>query len=94
MIWSRRPRQKEDSCGPSAVVQPSDQQLNVHPTEVDCDLAVVCQGPERLPQLSTSFGSDDRATGRKSSESLQLDVEQVGRLIEIIEVAFPEVGGH
>lgn len=69
---------------------PSKQALKVHPTEVDCEFAVVGDGMRRVLHLST-FGSDDRSSDRKSSQSLQLDIEQARRLTEIIEEAFPEL---
>lgn len=72
---------------------PSNQRLSVHPTEVDCEWAVVEDGAERLLHLST-FGSDDRASERKSSQSIQLSLEQAQRLVAIIEEAFPELGSQ
>ncbi|PWU59465.1 hypothetical protein DLE60_16285 [Micromonospora globispora] len=69
---------------------PSQQRVKVHPTEVDCEHAVIDDGSQRLLHLST-FGSDDRASERKSSQSMQLDVEAARQLLEIIEGAFPEL---
>lgn len=69
---------------------PSNQSLRVHPTEVDCEFGVVDDGSVKLLHLST-FGSDDRAGDRKSSQSLQLDVEQAQRLVEIIDATFPQI---
>uniref|UniRef100_UPI001C603AD8 hypothetical protein n=1 Tax=Pseudonocardia nigra TaxID=1921578 RepID=UPI001C603AD8 len=51
---------------------------------------VVGEGPQRLLHLST-FGSDDRVSDRKSSQSLQLNIEQARQLVEIIEMVFPEM---
>jgi hypothetical protein len=64
--------------------------VSVHPTEVDCEFTVVDEGMGRFLHLST-FGSDHRASERKSSQSLQLDVDQARRLVEIIEGTFPEI---
>ena len=69
---------------------PSHQRVKVHPTEVDCEHVVIDDGSQRLLHLST-FGSDDRASERKSSQSLQLDVEAARQLLEIIEGAFPQL---
>ncbi len=69
---------------------PSSQNVRVHPTEVDCEYVVIKEGPHRLLHLST-FGSDDRASERKSSQSLQLDMDRARELIEILNHAFPEI---
>ncbi len=37
----------------------------------------------------STFGSDDRARDRKSSQSLQLNVDQARELVAIIERTFP-----
>jgi hypothetical protein len=70
---------------------PSNQSLKPHPTEVDCEFGVVDDvAGVRLLHLST-FGSDDRASERKSSQSLQLDAERARQLVEIIERVFPRL---
>ncbi|MEV6372530.1 hypothetical protein [Micromonospora musae] len=69
---------------------PSSQRVKAHPTEVDCEHVVIDGGSERLLHLST-FGSDDRATERTSSQSIQLNLERARQLVEIIEQAFPEL---
>lgn len=66
------------------------QNVRVHPTTVDCEHTVVDHGGTRLLHLST-FGSDDRKSDRKSSQSLQLDVDRARELVEIIRKAFPEI---
>jgi hypothetical protein len=71
-------------------IGPSNQRLKQHPTEVDCEYAVVDDNGIRLLHLST-FGSDDRASERKSSQSLQFDVERARDLVEIIERTFPNL---
>jgi hypothetical protein len=64
------------------------QDVRAHQTEVDCFVQVVgqTQSFERLAHLST-FGSADRASHPKSSQSIQLDKsaakELVTRLIGI-----------
>lgn len=68
----------------------SNQLIRPHASEVDCEWLVVetASGP-RL-HLST-FGSDDRASERKSSQSIQLDRERAGQLVDIIRHAFPGI---
>lgn len=72
---------------------PSNQRLKPHPSEVDCEYAVVDGNGTRLLHLST-FGSDDRASERKSSQSLQFDLERARELVEIIERTFPSLGSR
>ncbi|KSW20823.1 hypothetical protein ATM99_15165 [Cellulomonas sp. B6] len=69
---------------------PSTQDIRPHPTEVDCEYRVVVDADRRLLHLTT-FGSDDRASRAKSSQSLQVDVDAARELIVIIETAFPEL---
>lgn len=69
---------------------PSDQRLEPHRTEVDCEYAIVGDGADRLLHLST-FGSDQRASEHKSSQSLQLDLARAQELIDIVARAFPEI---
>lgn len=69
---------------------PSKQSVKVHPTEVDCEYVVINNGSQRLLHLST-FGSDDRESERKSSQSLQLDLKGALSLMEILERAFPDL---
>lgn len=70
---------------------PSQQDVRPHPTEVDCEYRVVgTSSGDRLLHLST-FGSDERASVRKSSQSLQFDLEGARELVSIIETTFPEL---
>jgi hypothetical protein len=71
-------------------ISPSDQRIKPHPSEVDCEYAVVEAASRRLLHLST-FGSDDRASERKSSQSLQLDVDRAQELVDVILQTFPEL---
>lgn len=61
-----------------------------HPTEVDCGWQV-SQGPVTLLQLST-YGSDQRASQPKVSQTLQLDEAGARELLTIIQTAFPQLG--
>lgn len=60
-----------------------------HPTEVECGYQVVDDGAQRLLQLAT-YGSRDRVSGQKVSQTLQLDRERAEELIKIIQRAFPQ----
>ncbi|MCR6030344.1 hypothetical protein GGQ22_02680 [Nocardioides sp. zg-579] len=59
----------------------------VHPTEVDCSWQVVAAGGERLLQLST-YGSDNRRSEAKVSQTLQLDRASALMLRKIIDETF------
>lgn len=63
---------------------PSTQRVGAHASEVDCEFAVV-SGPsgEPLVHLST-FGSDNRASHRKSSQSMQVDRAIAEQLVEML----------
>lgn len=74
-------------------ISPSDQRIKPHPSEVDCEYAVIDTVSGRLLHLST-FGSDDRASERKSSQSLQLDAGRARELVDVILQTFPELGRH
>lgn len=69
---------------------PSNQNVKIHPTEVDCEYTTVEKNGVRMLHLST-FGSDERASERKSSQSMQLDIERARELIDIIVKAFPSL---
>ncbi|MWV58603.1 hypothetical protein [Rathayibacter sp. VKM Ac-2754] len=60
------------------------QNVSVHQTEVDCSYQeVVAEDGSRYIHLST-FGSDDRKSGPKSSQTLQMDERAARELIEIL----------
>lgn len=69
-------------------ISPSSQTVSAHPTEVDCEWAVV-DGPDGHLLHLTTFGSDERESARKSSQSVRLDREQAGELVQIIRRVFP-----
>lgn len=62
-----------------------------HPTEVECGWQVVQTG-ERYLQLST-YGSPQRQSQPKVSQTLQLDAVRARELVGIIRVAFPDITG-
>lgn len=67
---------------------PSIQAIRRHASEVECEYIVVDDEAGRVLHLST-FGSDTRASERKSSQSIQLDEARVVELLDIIARAFP-----
>lgn len=66
----------------------STRNVHRHPTEVDCEYALIDDGEGRLLHLST-FGSDGRKSKPKSSQGIQLDATGARELIRIINEAFP-----
>jgi len=68
--------------------EPGTQVVKVHPTEVDCFFQrLVVPDGHVLLHLST-FGSDERASSPKSSQSLQLDRRAASALLGILEDTF------
>ena len=60
------------------------QEVRAHTTEVDCFYQVVVSGSGgKLLHLST-FGSDDRRTAPKSSQSIQINETIARQLVEIL----------
>ena len=65
-------------------IAPSNQRVKAHPTEVDCQFAVIRDGAgDTLIHLST-FGSDNRMSAPKSSQSFQLDRPMAEQLVELL----------
>ena len=65
-------------------ISPSTQRVKAHPTEVDCQFAVVHdKGGSKILHLST-FGSDNRVSAPKSSQSIQLDHPMAEQLVELL----------
>lgn len=62
-----------------------------HPTVVECGWRVVWDGGDALLQLST-YGSDQRAAGKKVSQTLQFDRKAVRTLLDIIKHSYPALG--
>lgn len=64
------------------------QSVSVHPTEVDCFYQVVV-GPDGETYLHlTTFGSDDRRSRPKSSQSIQLSKSVANELVNVIQTTF------
>jgi hypothetical protein len=58
-----------------------------HRTSVECGWQVVRDDRGRLLQLAT-FGSDDRASGKKVSQTVQLDEQAARDLLRILNEFF------
>lgn len=71
-------------------IEQGSQTVRAHPTEVDCFYQTVSTPRGLLLHLST-FGSDQRASEAKSSQSLQLDETIARRLVEALREAFPHI---
>ncbi|WP_406311733.1 hypothetical protein OHA77_23875 [Streptosporangium sp. NBC_01639] len=61
-----------------------------HSTEVDCGYQLIITKDGNLLQLNT-YGSDNRQSKKKTSQTLQLDQEHAAELLKIITDAFPEL---
>lgn len=59
-----------------------------HPTEVECGWSIVNAPGERLLQLST-YGSEQRQSQPKVSQTIQLDEQAAADLTNLISKAFP-----
>ncbi|NIH54790.1 hypothetical protein FHX76_002686 [Lysinibacter cavernae] len=66
-------------------------QSKVHPTEVDAEWALIDAGGQRLFQLST-FGSDERMSLPKVSQTIQLDRATAKELMSAVTLVFPDLG--
>lgn len=67
------------------------QDVKVHPSEVDCFHQVISGPDGRTFVHLTTFGSDDRASKPKSSQSLQLDEGAARDLVAVLRAAFPNI---
>ncbi|GAA2436017.1 hypothetical protein [Mycolicibacterium llatzerense] len=72
-------------------LEQSTQSISPHNSEVDCLYAVVHQ-PDgtALLHLST-FGSDQRQSKPKSSQSIQVDEDIARELVALLEQTFPRL---
>lgn len=69
-------------------IEKGTQTVSVHPSEVDCFYqVVVSEDGETYLHLST-FGSDDRQSKPKSSQSLQLSKSVADELVAVIQRTF------
>ncbi|MBB2944606.1 5-methylcytosine-specific restriction protein B [Actinoplanes lutulentus] len=65
-----------------------DSKGGVHRTEVECGWQLVDRRGETLLQLST-YGSEQRQSEKKVSQTIQLDRARAEELLEIMRRAFP-----
>ncbi len=71
-------------------LQHGTQDVKVHASEVDCFYQVVMTSSgEKFVHLST-FGSDERHSKPKSSQSIQLDAVLARDLVDVLRRAFPD----
>lgn len=69
-------------------ITPGTQSVRVHPSEVDCFYQTVSdQSGQRYLHLST-FGSDERQSNPKSSQSIQVDQEMARQLVKVLQETF------
>jgi hypothetical protein len=64
------------------------QTVKLHPSEVDCFFQVVESEDWKKYLHLSAFGSDARASGSKSSQSIQLDATAAQELVEILHETF------
>lgn len=64
------------------------QSVNAHPTEVDCFYqTLIDRDGNKLLHLTT-FGSDERRSSPKSSQSIQLDETRARELVRVLQRTF------
>lgn len=64
------------------------QNVGVHPTKVDMFYQVIFDGAGRRYIHLTTFGSSDRASAPKSSQSIQLDAAMAEELVTLLNETF------
>jgi hypothetical protein len=69
-------------------LQPGTQTVRAHPTEVDCFYQTVLDKDGNKILHLTTFGSDDRQSNPKSSQSIQLDERSAAELLKVIVETF------
>ena len=65
------------------------QNVRVHTSDSDCRYQVVSDAAGEVFLHLSTFGSDDRASDAKSSQSMQFDREQALSLIRVLRETFP-----
>lgn len=63
---------------------------SLHPTETDAEWSILESEEGRMLQIST-FGSENRASGPKVSQTIQLNRETASLLRAAIEATFPSL---
>jgi hypothetical protein len=72
-------------------LEPGTQEVRLHPTEVDCFHQTLEAADGTRYLHLTTFGSDSRRSGPKSSQSIQLDEETARALVAVIRETFPSI---
>jgi len=67
------------------------QEIAIHRSEVVCFHQVVLDGDQRSHLHLSTFGSQDRASAPKSSQSLQIGKEEAKELMAILLDTFPDL---
>ena len=67
---------------------PGNQKIRKAPSEVDCYYQVLADKSGETILHLTTFGSDDRKSAKKSSQSLQLDAELAENLAQLLRETF------
>ena len=71
-------------------LSPGAQNVRVHPTEVDCTHQTVFDNDGTKYLHLTTYGSDGRKSGPKSSQTIQINRAHAMKLIKILAEAFPD----
>lgn len=66
-------------------------EVSVHKTEVDCYYQSIVDGDSRVILHLSTFGSSDRQSKPKSSQSIQLDEARAKLLIDLLNTTFPGI---
>lgn len=69
-------------------IEPGTQNIRVHETEVDCAHQVVTDDDGTVYLHLSTFGSDERKSGHKSSQTIQIDKQIAARLRDLINETF------
>ncbi len=69
-------------------IEEGTQSVSVHPTEVDCFYQLVTGDDGQTYLHLSTFGSDDRQSKPKSSQSIQLSQSVANELVAVIKKAF------
>lgn len=68
------------------------QSVKLHPTSVDMFYQIVVDGVGKKYLHLSAFGSSDRASAPKSSQSLQIDVNMADELVRLLVETFGSDG--
>lgn len=69
-------------------LSPGTQSVRVHPSEVDCFYQTVSDQSGQKYLHLTTFGSDERQSNPKSSQSIQVDKEMAQELVKVLRETF------